>query len=195
MIEHINASYLESLQVLKSFVSDEDNIIKTAEVSELIASTFIKGNKVIIAGNGGSACDAMHFAEEFTGRFRKDRMSLPVIALTDPAHITAVSNDFGFEYAFSRGVEAYGKKGDVFIGISTSGNSSNIIKAFEKCREMGIFTIALLGKGGGKIKGTCLYEFMASGTTSDRSQEIHMVILHVIIESTERILFPENYSD
>jgi D-sedoheptulose 7-phosphate isomerase len=136
----------------------------------------------------------MHFAEEFTGKFRSDRKSLPVIALTDPAHITAVGNDFGFERVFSRGVEAHGKKGDVFIGISTSGNSPNIIKALEKSFDMEIKTVALLGKGGGLIRGKCHYEFIVPGATSDRVQEVHMTILHIIIEGTERVLFPENYT-
>ncbi len=194
MPDYIKASYLESLNALSDFIENGVNINKTAEVSKLIAETFKSGNKVIIAGNGGSACDAMHFAEEFTGKFRSDRKSLPVIALTDPAHITAVGNDFGFEHVFSRGIEAYGKKGDVFIGISTSGNSKNIVKALEKCLELGITPVALLGKGGGVIKGTCPYEFIAPGKTSDRAQEIHMVILHIIIEGAERLLFPGNYS-
>lgn len=193
MTEKIKASYAESLRTLQAFVSDENNIKKTAEVSELIAGAFKGGNKVIIAGNGGSACDAMHFAEEFTGKFRSDRKSLPVIALTDPAHITAVGNDFGFEYVFSRGIEAHGKKGDVFIGITTSGNSPDIIKAIEKSKENGLTPVALLGKGGGKVKGMCPYEFIVAGATSDRVQEVHMVVLHIVIEGAERILFPENY--
>lgn len=189
----IKISYFESLRLLRNFCDDSQNIEITEEISALIAGAFRKGNKVIIAGNGGSACDAMHFAEEFTGRFRKDRRALPVISLTDPAHITCVGNDYGFENIFERGVEAYGSKGDIFIGLSTSGNSENIIKAVKKCRSSGIKTVALLGKDGGKLKGACDFEFIVPAETSDRVQEIHMIILHIIIEGIERVLFPENY--
>ena len=147
----------------------------------------------MICGNGGSNCDALHFAEEFTGRFRKERRPLPAIAISDSSHITCVGNDYGFDYIFSKGVEAYGKAGDMFIGISTSGNSGNVIKAVEAAKNMGIKTVALLGKDGGKLKGMCDYEFIIPGETSDRIQEIHMMILHIIIEGVERIMFPENY--
>jgi D-sedoheptulose 7-phosphate isomerase len=163
-------------------------------VKKLIANgRQVKGGKVLIAGNGGSNCDALHFAEEFTGRFRGNRRALPAIAISDSSHITCVGNDYGFDYVFSRGVEAYGKEGDLFIGISTSGNSPNIIKAVEAAKEMGMKTVALLGKDGGKLKGMCDYEFIIPGVTSDRIQEIHMMILHIIIEGVERIMFPENY--
>ncbi len=194
MEENLRASYIESLKTLSGFIDDGVNIEKTDAASKAIARAFQNGCKVIAAGNGGSACDAMHFAEEFTGKFRADRKPLPVIALTDPAHITAVGNDFGFSEVFSRGIEAYGRKGDIFIGISTSGNSQNIVSAVDKCRTCGISTIGLLGRDGGKLKGLCDFEFIVPGHTSDRIQEVHMTILHILIEGTERILFPENYS-
>jgi D-sedoheptulose 7-phosphate isomerase len=193
MDQSIKASFLTSLELLKDFCRDEENFSKTEEISILLAAAFNNQNKAMIAGNGGSACDAMHFAEEFTGKFRADRRPLPVIAFTDPAHITAVGNDFGFEDVFSRSVEAHGQKGDVFIGISTSGNSPNIIKAIEVCKKMDITTVALLGRDGGKLKGKADFEFIIPGKTSDKVQEIHMTILHIIIEGTEQILFPENY--
>jgi len=193
MLKDIRASYFESLKILNGFCENAENIDKTERISEVIAASFKNGGKVIIAGNGGSACDAMHFAEEFTGRFRKDRAPLPVIGLTDPAHITAVGNDYGFDDIFSRSVEAHGLKNDVFIGISTSGNSPNIIKAVEKSKSRGLKTIALLGRDGGKLKGECDYEFIIPAATSDRVQEVHMIILHIIIEGVERILFPEIY--
>ncbi|MGE5557264.1 MAG: D-sedoheptulose 7-phosphate isomerase [Bacillota bacterium] len=172
---------------------DGSNIEKTCRISQAIAETFRSGNKVMIAGNGGSACDAMHFAEEFTGRFRKDRKALPALSFADPSHITCVGNDYGFDEVFARNVEAYGRQGDIFIGISTSGNSVNIIRAVEKCWEIGVKTIGFLGKDGGKLKGACDWEFILPGKTSDRIQEVHMTILHIIIEGVERILFPENY--
>ena len=193
MLNELKKSFETAANLFKDFIENEDNFIKTANISELIARTFQNGGKILICGNGGSATDAMHFAEEFTGRFRKNRKALPVIALTDPSHITCVGNDFGFEEIFSRGVEAFGKKEDVLIGLSTSGNSENIIRAFQKAKEIGMKTIALLGKDGGKLKGFCDYEFIIPAKTSDRIQELHITILHVIIEGVERILFPENY--
>lgn len=166
---------------------------ETEKVAKVLAKVFNNGNKVLICGNGGSNCDALHFAEEFTGRFRGDRRALPAIAISESSHITCVGNDYGFDYVFSRGVEAYGKSGDMFIGISTSGNSGNVIKAVEAAKKIGMKTCVLLGKDGGKLKGMCDYEFIIPGKTSDRVQEIHMMILHIIIEGVERIMFPENY--
>ena len=142
----------------------------------------------------GSACDAMHFAEEFTGRYRKDRKPLPVMHLADPSHVTCVANDFGFEEIFSRNVEAFGKPGDWLVCLSTSGNSKNIIRAYESAKSIGVNTLALLGKSGGELKGKCDYEFVVPGKTADRIQEIHMLILHVLIEGIERELFPEHYT-
>ncbi len=193
MFNELKKSFETAANLTNDFIKNEENILQTVNISELIARTFQNGGKILICGNGGSATDAMHFAEEFTGKFRKNRKALPVIALTDPSHITCVGNDFGFEEIFSRGVEAFGKKEDVLIGLSTSGNSENIIRAFQKAKEIGMKTIALLGKDGGKLKGFGDFEFIIPAETSDRIQELHMTILHVIIEGVERILFPENY--
>lgn len=155
-----------------------------------IKTCFEQGGKIIVAGNGGSLCDAAHFAEELTGQFRKMRKALPAIALTDAAHITCCGNDFGFDSIFSRGVEAYGKEGDVFIGLSTSGNSANIIKAFEVAKEMKLSTVAFLGKGGGQLKGFADFELIIDGfATSDRIQEAHMTAIHIIIDLVEKYLF------
>lgn len=186
-------SYRTEYQLLKDFIEKEEKEKTTEKIAEELADIFKNGNKVLICGNGGSNCDALHFAEEFTGRFRKERRALPAIALSDSSHITCVGNDYGFDYIFSKGVEAYGKEGDMFIGISTSGNSGNVIKAVEKAKSLGLKTVVLLGKDGGKLKGMCDYEFIIPGETSDRIQEIHMMILHIIIEGVERIMFPENY--
>lgn len=186
-------SYKIEYQLLKDFIEKEEKEKTTEKIAEELANIFKNGNKVLICGNGGSNCDALHFAEEFTGRFRKERRALPAIALSDSSHITCVGNDYGFDYIFSKGVEAYGKEGDMFIGISTSGNSGNVIKAVEKAKSLGLKTVVLLGKDGGKLKGMCDYEFIIPGETSDRIQEIHMMILHIIIEGVERIMFPENY--
>lgn len=186
-------SYKTELVLLENFIKEEEKRKETEKVAEALAEVFNNGNKVLICGNGGSNCDALHFAEEFTGRFRGDRRALPAIAISESSHITCVGNDYGFDYVFSRGVEAYGKSGDMFIGISTSGNSGNVIKAVEASKKIGMKTCVLLGKDGGKLKGMCDYEFIIPGKTSDRVQEIHMMILHIIIEGVERIMFPENY--
>lgn len=186
-------SYKTELLLLENFIKEEEKRKETEKVAKVLAEVFSNGNKVLICGNGGSNCDALHFAEEFTGRFRGDRRALPAIAISESSHITCVGNDYGFDYVFSRGVEAYGKSGDMFIGISTSGNSGNVIKAVEAAKKIGMKTCVLLGKDGGKLKGMCDYEFIIPGKTSDRVQEIHMMILHIIIEGVERIMFPENY--
>ncbi len=159
------------------------------EVAQALTQAFMSGNKVIIAGNGGSLCDASHFAEELTGFFRNYRAALPAIALSEPGHITCVGNDIGFEWVFSRGVEAYGKPGDIFVGLTTSGNSINLVNAFETAKRLGLTTVAFLGKEGGKIKGMSEYELIIEGfKTSDRIQEAHMVAIHTIIEITEHLI-------
>ena len=191
--ENIRNSYLTAFETVKAFVENEENIEQTEQIAQELALAYKNGKKSLIAGNGGSNCDAMHFAEEFTGRFRKDRRALPSISISDSSHITCVGNDYGFDFVFAKGVEAFGQEGDFFFGISTSGNSKNIIEAVKSAKERNLKTVALLGKDGGKLKGVCDYEFIIPGETSDRIQEVHMMILHIIIEGVERILFPENY--
>lgn len=144
-------------------------------------------------GNGGSHCDAMHFAEELTGQFYKPRKPLGAIALGDASHVTCTSNDFGFEHIFSRQVEALGRSGDVLVALSTSGNSKNVIKAVEKAKVMGIKTVGLLGKDGGVLKSMVDVAIVVPAKTSDRVQEVHIKIIHTVIETLERQLFPENY--
>jgi D-sedoheptulose 7-phosphate isomerase len=135
----------------------------------------------------------MHFAEELTGRFRKDRIPYAAMALGDAAHITCTANDYGFEEIFARGVSAFGQEGDLLIGLSTSGNSENVSRALERAASLGVKTAAFLGKGGGQIAGTCDYEWIAEGDSSDRIQEVHMAALHIVIEAVERRLHPEDY--
>ncbi|MGL5055556.1 MAG: D-sedoheptulose 7-phosphate isomerase [Fusobacteriaceae bacterium] len=186
-------SYETLAEVLGKFIEAEKKNNTTEKVAKTLSEVFANGNKVLICGNGGSNCDALHFAEEFTGRFRKERRALPAIAISDSSHITCVGNDYGFDSIFSKGVEAFGKAGDMFIGISTSGNSENVIKAMDLAKSMGLITVGVLGKDGGKLKGKSDYEFIVQGDTSDRIQEVQMAILHIIIEGVERIMFPENY--
>jgi len=136
--DHIKYSYLAAYETVKNFVEKDENIEKTLKVAEELAEAYKRGNKSLIAGNGGSNCDAMHFAEEFTGRFRKDRKALPSLSISDSSHITCVGNDYGFNFIFAKGVEAFGKEGDFFFGISTSGNSQNIIEAVKMAKEKGV---------------------------------------------------------
>lgn len=161
------------------------------DVADLLASSFKNGNKLIVAGNGGSLCDAAHFAEELTGFYRDKRPALPAIALSEPGHMSCVGNDIGFEFVFSRGIEAYGQKGDVFVGLTTSGNSTNLVNAFKTAKDKGLVTVAFLGKSGGKLKGCADYELIIEGFKySDRIQEAHMAAIHMIIELMETLLFP-----
>jgi len=193
MVNYIKESYTGTYNLLGDFISNNENIEKTKIIGEKLAEIFNSGGKVIIFGNGGSATDAMHFAEEFTGRFRDNRKALPAIALSDASHLTCVGNDYGFDEVFARGVEAYAKAGDMVIGLSTSGNSANIIRGLEVAKKIACSTVALLGKDGGKLAGKCDYDFIIPGKTSDRIQELHMIILHIVIEVVERKMFPENY--
>ncbi len=186
-------SFKEAHNLLGDFISEEKNLKTVKDVIMTIVKAFDSGKKVLICGNGGSMTDAMHFAEELTGRFRSDRRALPAIALSDPSFITCAANDFGFEEIFARGIEAYGRSGDVFIGLSTSGNSPNIIKAFEKAKLLGMNTVLLIGKDGGELKGKAGNEIIVKGKTSDRIQEIQMLVLHIIVEGIEKVKFPELY--
>jgi D-sedoheptulose 7-phosphate isomerase len=174
---------------LDAFAQDRACLDSIDRLAALLAERFAAGKKVLICGNGGSACDAMHFAEELTGRFRKNRPALPALACTDPGHITCTANDYGFEHVFSRWVEALGQKGDVLIVLSTSGNSANILKAADAGRTRALTTVSLLGGDGGKIKGRCDHEFIVPAAVSDRIQELHMLILHTLVEGVERIMF------
>lgn len=158
-----------------------------------IAETFRDGGKLLIAGNGGSLCDAMHFAEELTGQFRGKRRALPAIALSDPGHLSCTANDMGYNDVFSRAVEALGKPGDIFIALTTSGNSPNILQAVALARSMDMKTISFIGKGGGKLKGKSDLEWLVEGFRySDRIQEAHMTAIHIIIELVEKELFDVN---
>ena len=178
---------------LNTFIEKKENFVKLEKICTLVAESYRCDGKILVSGNGGSMADAMHFAEELSGRFRVDRKALPAMSFSDPSYLTCVANDYGYEKVFSRGVQAYGREGDIFFGLSTSGNSKNIIEAVKVAKEMKLKVILLLGKGGGKLKGMGDIEININGRTSDRIQEIHMLILHTIVEGVERLLFPENY--
>lgn len=188
------SSMAEARHVLTEFVNNPEQLKNCCLFSHWLTETYSNQGNLFTCGNGGSHCDAMHFAEEWTGRFRKDRKPLGALALGDPSHITCVGNDYGFEFIFSRQLEGLGRKGDLLVGLSTSGNSLNVIRAFESARKIGIRTVALLGRDGGKIKDMVdLAIVVPSSNTSDRIQEMHIKIIHVVIETVERQLFPDHY--
>ncbi len=184
----ITAALREGRRLLDVAIADRALIERAEGAAALLAERLKAGGKILICGNGGSACDAAHFAEELTGRFRSDRPALAAIACTDPGHITCVANDYGFEQVFSRWVEALGRPGDVLIVLSTSGNSSNLLRAASAAKTRGLRSVALLGRAGGKLKGACDHEIVVPGETSDRIQELHMLILHAWAESVEGML-------
>jgi D-sedoheptulose 7-phosphate isomerase len=177
----------ESAKVKLKFIEENEEDLKKS--IEIIENALKNGNKLLICGNGGSAADAQHFAAEIVGRFKLERDGLPAIALTtDTSILTAIGNDYGFEKIFERQIEALGKKGDVLIGISTSGNSENVIRAVNKAKEMGIYTIGLLGKGGGKLKDIVDLALVVPSNDTARIQECHLTIYHVICEEVEKKL-------
>lgn len=159
------------------------------ELALQMKQCFQQGNKILIAGNGGSLCDAAHFAEELTGYFRKKRPALSAIALTDPGHLSCVANDSSYEQVFSRGIEALGKPNDLFIALTTSGNSKNILNAVEQAKKQGLITASFLGRSGGLLLGKADLELVVAGNTSDRIQEAHMTVLHILVEMVEDLLF------
>ncbi|OED41459.1 phosphoheptose isomerase [Endozoicomonas sp. (ex Bugula neritina AB1)] len=179
----------EAAVVLNHFMKDDKSIQAIDAAAQLLANSFKQGNKVLSCGNGGSHCDAMHFAEELTGRFRENRPGYPAIAISDPSHLSCVSNDFGYEYVFSRYLEAVGSEGDVLLGISTSGNSGNILKAVEAAREKGMKVILLSGKDGGKMAGMADVEIRVPHFGyADRIQEVHIKAIHIMIQLVEKYM-------
>jgi len=185
------STFTEARNVLDAFLSDSDNFNKIDHAIHLLGGAFQSGNRVYSCGNGGSMCDAMHFAEELSGRFRNNRPALPAMAISDASHLSCVANDYGYDAVFSRFIEAHGKSGDILLAISTSGNSTNVIKACETAREKGMHVIALTGKDGGKIAGLANIEIRAPHSEyADRAQEIHIKVIHALIEGVEKVMFP-----
>ncbi len=190
----IRQSFDEAAAVLRAFVDDPACAAAVERFADVAEATFRRGGTIYSCGNGGSMCDAMHFAEEWTGRFRRDRAALPALAFSDPSHMTCIANDFGFEQVFARMVDAYGKPGDALVAISTSGNSPNVLAACRAAKAKGVAVVGLLGKGGGPMKELCdVAVVVPLATTSDRIQEIHIKVIHAVIEAVERRMFPGNY--
>ena len=194
---YISSSLMQSFECLKCFMENPEQIKKVEQSVSLMTETLKKGGRILACGNGGSMCDSLHFVEELTGRYRKDRAPLSALSMGEAGHITCVGNDYGFNFIFSRMVEAHGRCGDTLLAISTSGNSSNIIEAVKSAHQKGVHVVALLGKDGGKIKSMLKSDdvgIIVDHSVTDRIQEIHIKIIHIIIEGIERNLFPDHYA-
>ena len=185
----IRAELTEARAVLDQFLSDDANLQHIAQAAELFAASLRQGGKALTCGNGGSLCDAQHFAEELSGRYRHNRRALAAIALTEASHLTCVANDFGFEFVFSRFVEALGRPGDVLLAISTSGNSPNILRAAEAAKELGMKVVSLTGKDGGQLAALSDVEIRVPHFGfADRIQEVHIKAIHIMILLIEKLV-------
>ncbi|MEG0820386.1 MAG: D-sedoheptulose 7-phosphate isomerase [Burkholderiaceae bacterium] len=191
---HVAATLAESAAALERLRADEAALARIAAAGDLLAATFKAGGKVLSCGNGGSMCDAMHFAEELTGRFRDDRPGYAAIAISDPSHLSCVGNDYGYEQVFARYVQAVGRAGDVLLAITTSGGSKNVVAAARAAKAAGIKVIALTGRDQTAITELADIAIVTpAGTYADRVQELHIKVIHILIELTERALAPQNY--
>lgn len=182
----IKQEFQQAKEVLDRFLADDYHFECIEKAGALMVESLKSGHKLISCGNGGSMCDAMHFAEELSGQFRNKRKALAALSISDPSHITCAGNDYGFDHIFSRYVEALGFEGDVLLAISTSGNSPNVVNAVQTAREKGLKVVALTGKEGGRLSGMCDVEIRAPHTQySDRTQEIHIKVIHSLIHYIE----------
>ncbi len=194
MKQHIIATLNDSRDFLQRFMATESNIASIESAAGVLIETLRAGNAIYSCGNGGSMSDAMHFAEELTGRYRQNRRGLAATAISDAGHISCVANDFGYEYIFSRYLEARGREGDCLLAISTSGSSRNVIKAAEFARAHGMPVISLTGAAGSALGALATVDISAGKSAfADRVQEVHIKIIHILIELIEREFCPENY--
>ena len=191
----VKTALTEGRLALEELLAKEETLAKIEEAGRLLSKTFLAGNRVFSCGNGGSMCDAMHFAEELSGRYRSDRAPLAAASISDPSHITCTANDYGFEQIFARYVSCHGQKGDALLAISTSGKSGNIIEAAKAARERGASVIALTGRKDSPLDDLAdIVICTPAGKFADRVQELHIKVIHILIELVERELFPENYA-
>lgn len=194
MIQHIEASLVEAQTALANLLANPEALASIDAAAQTLISSLAAGGRIFSCGNGGSMCDAMHFAEELTGRYRKNRRGMAAVAISDPSHMTCVANDYGYEFVFSRYLESHARAGDVLIGISTSGNSQTIVNAAQVAREMGVKVIILTGRAGTRLEPLAdVYVNTPGGQFADRVQELHIKALHILIELVERHFCPENY--
>jgi len=185
----ISSQLGEAAKILQTFSANQQNIVAIQKAGDIMVESLRNGGKIISCGNGGSMCDAMHFAEELSGRFRDKRPAIAALSISDPSHITCVGNDFGFDFIFSRYLEAIAKPGDVLLAISTSGNSSNVLKAAEFALNNGLKVVALTGKNGGTLASLTTVEVRAPQSEyADRVQEIHIKVIHTLIGYIEQNL-------
>lgn len=185
-MDSIRKHFTEARDILESFISDPRNFRNVESAGKILVNAIQNGGQVISCGNGGSMCDAMHFAEELSGKYRNDRPAYPAISVSDPSYLSCVANDYGYAFVFSRMIEAIGRKGDVLFAISTSGNSENVLKAIEAAKRKGMKVIGLTGKDGGQMAGLCDVEIRAPQSEySDRAQEIHIKVIHSLIDFVE----------
>lgn len=188
-VDVIKGHLKEAANVLENFLSNPQNLQRIHKGASIMAVSIKNGGKIISCGNGGSHCDAMHFAEELTGRFRETRRPLPAIAISDPAYLSCVANDFGYDQVFSRFIEGLGRPGDVLLAISTSGNSQNVLNAAEAAKARGMQVVALTGKGGGKLAYLADAEIrVPHNGYADRVQEIHIKVIHIFIYLIEKFV-------
>jgi D-sedoheptulose 7-phosphate isomerase len=193
--EHVVAALAEARDALEHLRADATAHAAIAEAGALLAATFRAGGKVLSCGNGGSMCDAMHFAEELSGRFREDRPGYAAIAMSDPSHLSCVGNDYGYEQVFARYARAVGRAGDVLLAVTTSGTSRNVVAAAQAARAAGMKVIALTGRAGTPIVDLADVAIVTpAGRYADRVQELHIKVIHILIELVERELAPGNYA-
>lgn len=191
---HIESSLRESQAALNALLADAQALASIESAGRLLIETFERRGRVFSCGNGGSMCDAMHFAEELTGRYRRDRAALAAVAISDPSHMSCVGNDLGYDQVFSRYLEAHLRPGDCVVALSTSGSSRNILRAAEVARSMDVPVIGLTGRPDARLAELCaVHVCTPAGTFADRVQELHIKVLHILIELVERRFFPENY--
>jgi len=195
MEQHVQAALAGAKSSLERLMSDPAVVSQIARAGVLLADALGAGRSVFSCGNGGSMCDAMHFAEELSGKFRSERAALPAMAISDPAHITCAANDFGYDSVFSRFIAAHGRKGDLLVAISTSGKSPNVLAAAKEAKARGMTVLGLTGRENTALAShsdLCIATVGTGGFT-DRIQELHIKVIHILIELVERRLFPENY--
>ncbi len=195
-IDVVRGALDEAASSLSALLADGPMQQRIADAGTLLADAFAAGGRAYACGNGGSMCDAMHFAEELTGRFRDNRPGYAALAISDPGHLSCVGNDYGYDRVFARFVEAHGRRGDVLLAITTSGTSANVVAAAKSARQLGMRVVALTGHAGTPITGLAdLAIVTPGGAYADRVQELHIKVIHILIELVERRLAPGNYGD
>jgi D-sedoheptulose 7-phosphate isomerase len=191
----IRSTLAAAREALDALLANDEQLARIQQAAEMLCGTLESSGRVFSCGNGGSMCDAMHFAEEMTGRFRNNRPGLAAIAIADASHMSCVANDFGYDSVFSRYVESHGRRGDTLLAISTSGKSPSVVNAAKAARSLGMKVIGLTGRSPSPLEGESdLCICCAAGPYADRAQELHIKVIHILIELVERRFFPENYT-